>query len=120
MSKKTSLTTVTMSAETFDGAISVQSINETDGTWQCKFEKKVDEATNMVVHEGLVIASNVVDATTIYRSQIPAHLRGAFDAKQMSEVVNDDCKHCNAPIGECDGNCDALPNELDDESENMG
>jgi len=27
------------------------------------------------------------------------------------------CHDCGASIGECDGNCTALPNELDDESE---
>jgi hypothetical protein len=28
------------------------------------------------------------------------------------------CSTCGASIGECDGYCTALPNELDDESEN--
>lgn len=120
MTKKTSLTTVTMSNESFDGTISIRAINETDGTWQCTFEKKIDDTTSMIAHEGLVIASNVVDATNIYRSQLPEYMRGSFDAKQVLEVVNDDCKHCEAAVGECDGNCDALPNELDDTSENMG
>ena len=123
MTKKTTLTTVTMverksyeKPTQFDGVISVSEISETDGTWQCTFEKKVDDTTSMVIHEGMVIASNVVDATIIYRSQLPAIMRGSFAPKEESI----DCKHCNAPVGECDGNCDALPNELDDESENMG
>jgi len=29
-----------------------------------------------------------------------------------------DCSTCGASIGECNGYCTALPNELDDESEN--
>jgi hypothetical protein len=116
MAKKTELTTVTMSGERFDGTISVSEISGTDGTWQCTYEKKIDETTSMIAHEGLVIASNVVDATNIYRSRLPEWVRGSFPTKEESL----DCKHCNAPVGECDGNCDALPNELDDTSENMG
>lgn len=30
---------------------------------------------------------------------------------------NTDCTHCGAAIGECDGYCNALPNELDDATE---
>lgn len=88
----------------------------TSENWQCTYEKKIDETTSMIAHEGLVIASNVVDATNIYRSRLPEWVRGSFPTKEESL----DCKHCNAPVGECDGNCDALPNELDDTSENMG
>jgi hypothetical protein len=33
------------------------------------------------------------------------------------ETTNNDCPVCGALVGECDGYCNALPNELDDESE---
>jgi len=32
---------------------------------------------------------------------------------------NTDCPACGAAIGECDGNCTALPNEQNDETENQ-
>ena len=48
----------------------------------------------------------------IYENEYLA--RGLNNAASLTT----DCSTCGASIGECDGYCTALPNELDDESEN--
>lgn len=123
MNKKTTeLKTVLVGRELYkkpvqyDGYITVSEITGEDGKWRCTFECDVEQGVRKTVHEEIVSASNVVEATFIYQSAIPLNLRGSFDPSQLPT----DCKHCGAPVGECDGNCDALPNELDDASENVG
>jgi hypothetical protein len=53
-----------------------------------------------------------IDILKIYSNEMVS--RGLYKMAPSTTA----CLTCGASIGECDGYCTALPNELDDESEN--